>query len=188
MTKNHAPILGRVRGQCLICGLEFVQAKTGRSRRTSELHRQYLSRITRRQGKPCLRPKWGTGTIHLRANGLWHDGPRGLHLVLIREMSELHFQKPSRRHIGRYEAQRFDVRRKRVIESVWTKVAGSEEVWGSELMNNHGSGVRRGPEGGRQSVRNVTGYSRELLVKRIRVALQSESTVKEIPLDLEDRS
>ncbi len=186
MTKPHAPILGKY-GQCLICGLEFPQARTGRPRRTcSELHRQYLKRITDRLGDLCYHSKFGTGKLALRANGLWHDGPRGIHLVLIREMSELKFPKASRAHPGRYETKRYDIRRKRVIEPRWATVSMSGEVWGLSSPAS-GSGTRRGKRGGRQTARNITGWSNRLLVQRMVVALDSNSTVRKEPYDLEDR-
>jgi hypothetical protein len=187
VTKRRAPILEGEYGQCLICGADFAQAKTGRPRRTcSELHRQYLSRITRRQGEPCLHPKWGTGSVLLRSNGLWHNGPRGLHLVLIREMSELKFQKESRRHAGRHEARRYDARRKRVKEPHWSKVSFSQEIWGL-TRPAEGEGTHSGDSGGRQSARNITAKSAQVLVQRMIVALGSKSTVRKEPYDLEDR-
>ena len=187
VTKSHAPILDGEYGQCLICGAAFAQAKTGRPRRTcSELHRQYLLRITRRQGEACLHPKWGTGAILLSADGLWHNGPRGMHLVLISEMSQLKFQKKSRRHTGRYENRRFDIRRKRVTEPEWAKVSFSQEIWGSTQPAD-GDATRSGSAGGRQSARNITAKSAQVLVQRMVVALGSKSTVRKELYDLEDR-
>ena len=162
VTKKRAPITEGEYGQCRICGADFPQAKTGRPRRTcSELHRQYLSRITRRQGEPCLHPRWGTGSLLLRPNGLWHNSPRGLHLVLIREMSELKFLEKSRRHTGRYENRRFDIRRKRVTEPEWATAKFSQEVWGL-TQPAEGDATRSGPAGGRQSARNITAKSAQV--------------------------
>jgi hypothetical protein len=62
----------------------------------------------------------------------------------------------------------------------------SGEVWGLSSPAE-GSGTRRGKKGGRQTARNITKWSEQLLVQRMVVALDSKSTVRKEPYDLEDR-
>jgi len=81
--------------------------------------------------------------------------------VLIREMSELKFLEKSRRHTGRYENRRFDIRRKRVTEPEWATAKFSQEVWGL-TQPAEGDATRSGPAGGRQSARNITAKSAQV--------------------------
>ena len=136
VTTKRATLLGREYGQCLIYGAEFLQAKTGRSRRTCfEVHRQYLSRMSKREGEFCCHPQWGTGSLIVGASALWHQGPLGRYLILIREISEPKFHRPkSGRDRECYNARHHSVRKKRVVEPnglYWVAEEGSRELCGA---------------------------------------------------------